>query len=59
MISTRLFGVFILLMLSNATSAELPPPEYIQFSPTATMGAIYFPSYSSPSGMHSVHGVMP
>ncbi len=43
MISIRLFGVFILLMLSNATSAELPPPEYIQFSPTATMGAIYFP----------------
>jgi len=43
MISIRLFGVFILLMLSNATSAELPPPEYIQFSPTATMGAIYLP----------------
>jgi hypothetical protein len=38
-----LFGVFILLILSNAASAELPPPEYIQFSPTATMGAIYFP----------------
>ncbi|MCH8059551.1 MAG: hypothetical protein IIA11_03735, partial [Proteobacteria bacterium] len=45
MISTRLFGVFILLMVSNATSAELPPPEYIQFSPTATMGAIYFPDF--------------
>ena len=43
MISIRLFGVFILLMLSNAPLAELPPPEYIQFSPTATMGAIYFP----------------
>ena len=43
MISIRLVGFFILLMLSSATSAELPPPEYIQFSPTATMGAIYFP----------------
>jgi len=43
MMSIRQSGVFILLMLSNATSAELPPPEYIQFSPTATMGAIYFP----------------
>ena len=36
----------LLLLISSVAStsrAELPPPEYIQFSPTATMGAIYFP----------------
>ena len=30
-------------LLTSPAIAELPPPEYIQFSPNATMGAIYFP----------------
>ncbi len=39
----KLFYVLLLLLISPHLSAAPPPPEYIQFSPSATMGAVYFP----------------
>ena len=40
-------GIILLILssilLSTRLSAEAPPPQFIQFSPRATMGAIYFP----------------
>jgi hypothetical protein len=32
-----------LILGSSASFADAPPPVYIQFSPEATMGAVYFP----------------
>ena len=39
----RYFCTLPVIVLASLSRADLPPPEYIQFSPVATMGAIYFP----------------
>lgn len=33
----------LLLVPSYRAGAELPPPQYVQFSPIAVMGAVYYP----------------
>jgi hypothetical protein len=33
----------LLLVSSHRAGAELPPPQYVQFSPIAVMGAVYYP----------------
>ena len=46
MTNTKLAGfryILPLLLISSYSKAEAPPPLYIQFSPEATMGAVYFP----------------
>lgn len=37
--------LLLIILVTPTSRAELPPPEYIQFSPAATMGAIYFPDF--------------
>lgn len=37
------FCTLPVIVVVSLSRADLPPPEYIQFSPVATMGAIYFP----------------
>ena len=39
-------------LLANSARADMPPPEYIQFSPVMTMGAIYFPDEELHPGPH-------
>jgi len=42
-IPVRLLCILSASLVAFGSRAELPPPEYIQFSPEATMGAVYFP----------------
>jgi hypothetical protein len=35
--------ILCVLFVCTASNAEVPPPEYLQFSPLATMGALYRP----------------
>lgn len=35
--------ILSVFLIASQSSAERPAPEYIQFSPSATMGAVYFP----------------
>lgn len=39
----NLLYIVPLVLVSSFLRAETPAPEYIQFSPEATMGAVYFP----------------
>jgi hypothetical protein len=38
-----LFVNFIFVLASSEAFADPPPPEYVQFSPSATKGALYYP----------------
>jgi hypothetical protein len=42
-LSISLVTTLILTFAASMTSADPPPPEYIQFSPGATKGALYYP----------------
>jgi len=42
-IPTKILYILSVFLIWSHSSAEPPPPEYIQFSPEATMGAVYFP----------------
>jgi len=39
----KIFYVLFVLLIPPRLGAEAPPPEYLQFSPLATMGALYRP----------------
>jgi len=37
------FLALLFLVPLNRAGAELPAPQYVQFSPIAVMGAVYYP----------------
>jgi hypothetical protein len=39
----RVFSGLGMLIIASLANAAAPPPQYIQFAPIATMGAVYFP----------------
>jgi hypothetical protein len=41
--SLKVLLLVVLMQVSMLTRAEAPPPQYQQFSPSATKGAVYFP----------------